>query len=342
MSDGNSKYRRQRIALSILCGVLGVLLAAALAVTFYAEHLFGLISRTDTEATLSPEDVATLPDSGEPPASDFTGPTLDPTDVTFPSRPPEPVLPEEKHTVSILLIGQDRRAGQGRQRSDSMILCTFHPEDNTVTMISFLRDTYVQIPGYRNAKLNAAYQWGGSQLLKQTLFENFGILPDACVSVDFSGFQQIIDLLKGVNISLTAQEVTLLNHTHGWKLKEGTNCLTGQQALAYARIRVIGNDFARARRQRNVLSAIVEGSRDLSMSEVMSLLETALPLLSTDMSNAQILRYAMELFPMLSGADIKTLQIPANGMYEAVWIGNQDVLLPDLEKNCQLLSEFLG
>ncbi len=90
--------------------------------------------------------------------------------------------------VNILLIGQDRREVKSRQRSDAMILCRFNPETNKLSMISFLRDLYVQIPGYEDNRLNAAYAYGGFELLKETLALNFGITVDGCLESDFEGF----------------------------------------------------------------------------------------------------------------------------------------------------------
>ena len=88
---------------------------------------------------------------------------------------------------SILLIGQDKREGESRQRSDSMILATLDKDQGTVSLTSFMRDLYVAIPGYSTTRINAAYAYGGMDLLDQTLEENFGVKIDGNVEVDFSG-----------------------------------------------------------------------------------------------------------------------------------------------------------
>ena len=334
------KFHWQHRALTILCVVLALILAGLLVATVFLRHYLSMIGRFDDNDTpLSPEYVATMTDPSDFPDPNFTGPSLDPTDVSLSETQAPPI--REEAVVSILLIGQDRRPGESRQRSDAMILCTFHKTNKTVTLTSFLRDTYIRIPGYRAAKLNAAYQWGGSQLLKKTIKENFGIAPDACIEVDFSGFQKLIDLLGGVDISLTKAEADHLNKLHGWTLTKGTHNLTGEQALAYARIRAIGNDFGRTQRQRNILLSLLNKSQGLKPNQLTTLLEQALPLLTTDMSDGDILRYATQLVPLLSGCSMQTLQIPANGMYQDAWVGKQSVLIPDLEKNRQLLHNML-
>ena len=90
---------------------------------------------------------------------------------------------------SILLIGQDKREGESRQRSDSMILATLDKDQGTVSLTSFMRDLYVAIPGYSTTRINAAYAYGGMDLLDQTLEENFGVKIDGNVEVDFEVFQ---------------------------------------------------------------------------------------------------------------------------------------------------------
>lgn len=74
-----------------------------------------------------------------------------------------------EETVDILLIGLDRRPGLSGCRSDTMVLCSYHPGKGTLTMVSFLRDLYLPIPGHGSNRLNAAYSFGGRRLLLQTL-----------------------------------------------------------------------------------------------------------------------------------------------------------------------------
>ncbi|MFQ9799037.1 MAG: LCP family protein [Clostridia bacterium] len=99
--------------------------------------------------------------------------------------------------VNILLIGQDRREGEGRQRSDSMILATINKKSQSIYLTSFMRDMYVPIPGYSDNRINAAYAFGGMDLLDDTIETNFGIHIDGNVEVDFSGFKTLIDMMGG-------------------------------------------------------------------------------------------------------------------------------------------------
>ena len=251
--------------------------------------------------------------------------------------------PSKDGIINILLIGQDRRPGEGRQRSDSMILCSFNVARGTISMVSFLRDTYVYIPGYGSEKLNAAYAHGGFSCLNETLAVNFGVHVDANVEVDFSRFKQVIDLLGGVNINLTQKEADYMNQNHGWSLTAGVNYLNGEKALAYSRIRKIDMDAIRAQRQRTVLMALIDKYKNKNVAEMIALLDDLLPLLSTNMTNEEILEYVAELFPMFRNTTIQTQQIPAANTFENMTVGNVTATkVADMAVNRQILQELLG
>jgi LCP family protein required for cell wall assembly len=201
-----------------------------------------------------------------------------------------------------------------------MILVSINKSDNTITLTSFMRDQYVQIPGYYPNKLNAAYAFGGMRLLSKTLELNFGVKVDGIVEVDFSGFENIIDLLGGVEITLTEQEAAYLNTLHEGGLLDspvvvGLNRLDGAQALVYVGLREIDTDYARARRQRNVVMALIEAYKELPLDEMLGMLDQILPLATTNLTNVQILGYAAEFFPVLASAKVQTLRIPVDGTF---------------------------
>lgn len=343
----------KRLALIMLCVVLSVLLFVLVAAVVYLESLLGLINIKDpgvTDNTLSSsqiEDILNETDTVDP---DFTGPSMDGGDITWGPDTTDPVEVSD-NVINILLIGQDRRAGESRARSDAMILCTINKKAKTVTLSSFMRDMYVQIPGYRDNRINASYAIGGMKLLDACIDKNFGIQVDGNIEVDFTGFRKVIDILGGVEIQLTRSEANYLNEKGNWdiennagtwSLKAGVNKLNGSQALAYSRIRNVGNgDFGRTNRQRTVLNAIADKARTMSLTQLNSLLNEILPLLTTDLSKDQILKYTVELFPMLTDLTMVTQQIPAEGSYKMTMIDGMSVLLPDLEENRKILAEIM-
>lgn len=325
-----------RIGLISLCSVLLLVFIVLIVGTVYIEQMLGKIRRPGM-------------DGQTPPTTEYIEPTLPPdyTGETIPpvTLPPDPSITiDHEALVHIMLVGQDRRPGETYlTRSDAMILCTLNKQNKTITLTSFMRDLYVEIPGYKPNKMNSAYSRGGMSLLRETMKENFGIPVDAFVEVDFSGFTKVIDVLGGVNIRLTQAEADHLNSNHGWSLTAGINHLNGNQALQYSRIRAIGNDFGRTERQRNVINSIIAGCKGMSLSQLRNLLNEVLPLIATDIDNKQIVNYALELFPMLSGSTIVQQRIPIEGSYqEAAYVGSiPDVLLPDMEINRQFLVDTL-
>ena len=257
---------------------------------------------------------------------------------------PEDLLGYEKNIVNILLIGQDRREGEGRARSDAMILVTINKKTDSIVLTSFLRDLYVQIPGYGGNRLNASYAYGGMELLNQTMAQNFGIYIDGNIEVDFSQFSTIVDLVGGVDIKLRSDEAQYISHNVGGDLTEGVYRLDGDQALYYARIRKLDadGDFSRTQRQRTLIDAIIRRVKEAGFAEMLSLVDVVLPMVTTDMSNTEILGYATALLPALTGSGIVNQRIPADGAYSYAMIDGMSVLKADMEASRQLLRDTLG
>lgn len=332
----------KRAALSFLCIVLGIILTAMLSVTVYFRYLLNQINYVDPDnaVTLSQEELDAYLAGEED--SDSTAPSMNAGDVEFEEHTTQ-IGGKGSGLVNILLIGQDRREGETRARSDSMILCTFNKSTKTLTMTSFLRDLYVEIPGYQDNRINAAYAAGGMSLLNETLEKNFGIHVDGNVEVDFNQFADIVDLLGGVTMELRQDEANVINKSTPGNVSAGTQLLNGDQALAYARIRSLDadGDFSRTNRQRKVISALLDAYKNSSLATILSLLDDVLPMVTTDMNDVKIIAYATELFPMLSGATIVSQRIPADGCYTNKMINGMSVLVADMEANRQLLEDSL-
>lgn len=297
--------------------VLAIVLILAIAAYFAVSHYLNRIGREDPPV-FSPEPTEELSEE-ERQAKEAIEPFMD------------------DKLLNILLIGQDARPGQGRQRSDSMILCSVNPDTKRVSMISFMRDLYVDIPGAKSNRLNTAYVIGGFDLLKKTLLQNFGVTVDGCFEVNFDGFESVIDIAGGVDITLTSDEAWVV----GGDAVEGDNHLNGEQALKYARIRKLDNDFKRTERQRNVLNALAENAKTKTLRELLSLANEMLPHVTTDMSNLQMMGMIISCYKMMNGADIQSYRIPGEGAFSFESIDGMSVLLPDLPKVREQLEEYL-
>jgi len=341
------KNQVQKNMLIALCAVLAVILVVLILATAYAEHWLGLINREETRGTLSSSELENLYGPDETTDPNWSGTEI--STVTWDTTPPETIFDGEEY-VNILLIGQDRRWNESVGRSDAMVLLTFNKNTNSIYMTSFLRDLYVQIPGYKDNRINAAYPIGGMELLKETIYHNFGVPIDGCAAVDFFRFPEIVDMLGGLDLELTQAEADYLNENGNWglgpagsdwTLTAGVNHMTGEQCLAYSRIRKIDSDFHRTSRQHNVLMALVGKVKDLSITDAMGLLDTFLPMVTTDMTNKEILTHVASLFPMLANSEFKTQRVPKWQQYENVVVNGMQVLLPDLGKIRQELINTL-
>ena len=335
-----------RTFLKVLCVLLGIVLAAGIALTVYVSYLSGLVGRQNGEQeTLSQEQIDEIlkEETIDPDAS--TAPIMNEEDMNWGEKEGE-VIETSDNIVNILLIGQDARPGQGRSRSDSMILVTFNKETKTITMTSFLRDLYVKIPGYEDNKLNATYVFGGMPLLDETLKVNFGVRVDGNVEVNFSHFAEVIDLLGGVDMELRQDEAKYINATAttGTPVSAGLMHLNGEQALQYSRIRHLDydSDFSRTNRQRKVINALIEKFRSTKLTTLLGLLDDLLPMITTDMTNAEIIDLATDLFPMLADCTIVSQRIPADGAYELKTIRYMSCVVADMDAARRLLEETIG
>ena len=329
------------------CGILLILILLlavgimALAAYGYT-NVLGKINRVEgTEPTLSQEQIEAIENETDAPGEvpeDYTV-----VDEEIENGDQADLIEKDDNIINLLLIGQDRRPGEGRTRSDSMILCTIDTQKKTLVMTSFLRDLYVDIPDwngrtYLDNRLNACYAFGGMGMLDLALKNNFGVQVDHNLEVDFSGFEEIIKIFGGVTINLTRAEANYM----GEGLKEGSNFLTPEQALKYSRIRYLDSDFGRTNRQRNVLTALLNSVKDMSPDQLTKLVNKILPMITTDMSNADITNYMLKILPILPDLQVTTQHIPANGTYRSCYVRGMAVLVPDLEANRAILQDTLG
>ncbi len=312
-----TKKKRKKGTKAFIAIIL-VLLTVFLSVVVVANHYLNKINRVG--------DVEPIPADQEDFETDVYDPSLEVINPDSVDWNDGNYNGKDDHLINILLVGQDRRPGQGRQRSDSMILCSYNPKTNQLSMISFLRDLYVQIPGFSDNRLNAAYVFGGFPLLKETLNKNFGVTVDECVEVDFNGFKSAINLIGGVDVELTAAEAKIV----GDGATAGVCHLDGDHALIYARIRKLDSDFGRTSRQRNVLNAVFRKIKNLGVGELLGLVDELLPIISTDMTNTQITSLAVKYAPALAGLNIQTYSVPPKGAYKNAMIRGMAVLVPDL------------
>ena len=188
---------------------------------------------------------------------------------------------------NIAIFGIDSREDTYSKgnRSDCIIIASMNNETKEVKLVSVYRDTYVQIEGHGLDKITHAYSYGEAPLAIKTLNTNFDLNITEFVTVNFDAVKDIVDDVGGISMNITSEEVS---HIPGIK-KAGTQTLTGEQALAYARIRYAsGGDYKRTERMRDVLTAVVNKVKTFNVSQLNKFIDDVLPKVYTNITAADI------------------------------------------------------
>lgn len=247
--------------------------------------------------------------------------------------------------TNYLLLGVDSRDGE-ISRTDTMMVLSKNKETNEYKLVSFMRDIYAEIPGYKNYKLNTAYFLGekdkkGVQLLKETLNNMFDIPIHHYAIVDFKNFETIVDIIAPDGVEIDVEKD--MSKNIGVSLKEGKQVLNGKELLGYARFRKDAEgDFGRVRRQQQVISAVKE--QVLTPSNIVNLPKLAGAIqgyVATDLSTTNEIKLALSIIG--ADSDLEKLTIPVEGSYKfASYSHAGSVIEIDVEKNKQELHKFLG
>ncbi|MFF7459504.1 LCP family protein [Kitasatospora sp. NPDC008115] len=261
----------------------------------------------------------------------------------FPSVPesaqPKPV---PGSGLNLLLVGLDARSDTpatgsaakapawraGAARSDTMMLLHLSEDRRSATLVSLPRDTWVPVPGHGEAKLNAAYSWGGPALMTETVQNLTGIRVDHLAVIDWNGFRALTDAVGGVDITVP-RTIEGVGEARAWEA--GTHHMDGATALLYVRERygLPGGDLDRTRRQQNFLRALMLKVMDsgtlTSPARLGGLLGTVGEVVSVDdrLSNTDLYQLAWSL-RSLRADDVRFLNAPFGGYATR---GEQSVVL---------------
>ncbi len=242
---------------------------------------------------------------------------------------------------NVLLMGIDTLDTADASRSDAMILMSLDMKNREIKLSSFLRDSYVNIPGYGNMKLNAACVYGGPQLVCDTIEANFGIRIDDYAKVGYDMFIKIIDAVGGVTIPEIDETEAKALRREGFDTEPGTDIhVDGKNALQYCRIRKGQDDFYRTERQREVISLVL---KKLPLSNPVTLLRTAKEIAGTiecSIEKSQFAGLLMKALICITG-NIEQMTVPAEGTWYNDTKNYQAVLVVDFEENKEKLNEFL-
>ena len=159
---------------------------------------------------------------------------------------------------NILLLGSDTRSGSeaalvSGSRADSIMLMHIPADGKGVYLVSIMRDTWVNIPGYGSAKINAALNYGGISLQVATVENLLGIKIDHVAEIEFEGFKALVNSVDGVDV-----QVPFNSDINAWSFKQGLQHMDGGAALAFVRARYqfADGDYQRVRNQRAFLRGL--------------------------------------------------------------------------------------
>lgn len=306
-------HLKLRLIFGTVAALLGVVIGLALFGVWYKEYLLNQI----TYETSTPNEVATIVDE--------YGDTVVLGDLTestqFSIYQNEPVK-------NFLLIGIDSRSkkysndGKG-DRSDVIVVMSVDSNKGTIKLVSIARDSYAYFPGYSKPhKINAAMSYGGPALLQATVESCLRIKIDGYAYVNFSHMAQIIDAVGGVYVNMTSGEKKVANQYIRELSKsaalitdtgDGT-WLNGTQAVAYARVRYVGNgDYERMERQIEVLRSLMTQYMKLSATKKLACMDDVLGAIVTNIDKKDIERYAFDFLPSLKKAEMQYIQLPIDG-----------------------------
>jgi len=286
-----------------------------------------------------------------PPAQQSTPPVSQSPSAAPTAVPPSPTATPlvadnsiwNSDIVNILFIGTDETYGeQDKGRGDVTMLCSLNKTDGSIKLVSFERSIGMPWPEHGDVMLTNTYAYGGAELMCQDISRCFKVDIDGYVQMDFDGFSGIIDSMGGVEIYLDANEAQALTedlYYEQW-FAEGDSHLNGPAALRYARLRRIDDNWRRVERQRNVVQAILNKARTLSLRQIKDLAMLAAEEVNTDLTKSELLALVLTA-PRFLKAQTQQMTIPDRNNVWTYNSGQETVTGCDFGSESRRLNDFI-
>ena len=332
-----------------LCVILGVVVAGSIGIYYFGHNM---ITRMNYQADEDVKQYETLPEEAIEKNTEVeaVGTVLNESELESihikmnqaqTARDEDVIM--DQSVYNVLIVGVDRVDKSWNGNSDSMMLVSLNNDKKRASVISLMRDTYVEIPGHDYNKLNSAYAYGGGPLLCDTVEENFRVPVERYVAIDFENLVDVVDALGGVELEWTANEIEVANgyikdmcervldipyEEHAILQGPGKILSDGVQAVAYARNRFVGNsDYTRTQRQRYVIQQMVEKIKTLSSTQLLGFVQKVLPLVTHNLPENEIWSLVWDA-PSILKYDIVMDRVPYDGQYDEIEVGGQGMLVP--------------
>lgn len=353
-----------RVITSIGSSILAILGVLCIALSIFIISIFSRVTFHEDEVQYDPNVDIEFEEEEE-----LEGEVVDPDEFTDnDSLSSIPVRGNGDGVRNILLLGIDGEGYSGR--ADTTMILSINDNDKTIKLVSLQRDTFVTIPGRdKNGdgeddidKLAHTYAYGRHTLHMKMIEENFRLDIDEFIGVNFSSLPKVIDAMGGLDIRLTAKEMTQipdygcnraipipgqdcegLEGFRSLKGNPGVYHLNGFQAMQYARIRKLDSDFKRTARQREVVELMIAKAKKMSYTQLVSVLNKALSCVSTNMTADEFLGFAVDATQYL-GYEVKTdLSVPLDKEeYKGVILDKRSgLMLTDPKALVEKLHKYL-
>lgn len=263
------------------------------------------------------------------------------------------IVPRSEESVkNYLCIGVEEM--NHAKNTDVIMIVSIDKESKEITLVSLLRDTYIEYEENKAKKLNAFYASGGMPSLIDVIEENYRIKIDGYAYVNFESFESIIDTLGGIDIELGSAEAAYLNKENYISnpkyrtVTVGGNHLNGNQALGYARVRKVAtlggatDDYGRTLRQRRVINAIFDKYKKKNIFDLVSITTKCLSYIKTNVTSQQIAN-TLECIVEDGITTMNSERVPYNGLFESPYKYNGITypILLDWEENIVKLYQDL-
>ncbi len=339
-----SNTKRRRIWPIVVAVLAAILLAVVISIYLYWNGKLNLIhfddgsreidTSTSYEVNNEELDIGTLPDA--------------PSGVEGSIHTDNAEIYQDEHIQNILLLGTDDRTREfsDNARADSIMVLSLNTELHTIKLVSIERGIGVPVPGRNDDWITHTFRYGGAKLTLDTVRECFDLDIDRYVRVNFHVFEDAINAIGGIDMSLTQAEADYLNKLSflsGYRdFHAGMNHLDGLSALSYSRIRKIDSDWGRIVRQRKVIQAALNQVKNLGLTQLDALANTILPMVQTNLTKSEINSLLFEIPGFLSnGVVIDDMTIPTfETCWNSVGVDGRKMIGVDFAANAQILHDF--
>ena len=307
---------KKRTGLTVLIVILCLLLAIALGAVLFVGGKLNRLQRAPAAAAPAEEAIVST-------AGNEAGLNLEKLEQRESgSEIPTDDIFQSKDVVNILLLGTDMKipGTQDPGRCDAVVVCSLNRSTGDVKLVGFERTIGMPVPGKEDEILSYIFQYGGGPFMQQSVSDIFRLDLAGYVHIPYETFAAVIDAIGGVDIELDQSEVyhigrNIVGDPLADTLKPGLNHLNGRATYSYCRLRAADDDWYRQGRVRNAVQAIVSKLKKLSISDLNKMADDVLPLIETNLTNAQITSLMLSA-PKFASAKVTQLMVPER---DSIW-----------------------